>query len=119
MGRERSPLWKLRIENSAAGDRPGGSAAHWRPWCLLELSCRPAGEAGPGNKKAHSSAGAGRRVCERATSPGRSPGADEIEIQVREIEVAVHANIIGDSSDSVNRLIRNCRSALDIVFAIP
>jgi len=67
----------------------------------------PAGRrGGPGKKKARSHVGAGRGFANALTSPGRSPGADEIEIQICEIEVAVHASIIGDSPDSVNRLVR-------------
>ena len=33
------------------GNRPGGSAAHWRPWCLLNCGAPSAGEAGCGANK--------------------------------------------------------------------
>ena len=61
------------------GNRPGGSAAQWRPWCLLQGGAPPAGEAGWGKKKARSFLGAGRECALNARLPGRSHGADEIE----------------------------------------
>ena len=54
------------------GNRPGGSAAHWRPWCLLLVGAPSAGEAGCGAKKSPLHTGSGPGAVARVLRSTRS-----------------------------------------------
>ena len=92
-GRPRSPR-EDGVLSLSCGNRPGGSAAQWRPWCLLRVGAPSAGEAGCGATKKARSTGAGRDHRARDELPGRSRGADGIKKNDRGESGAVHDRII-------------------------
>ena len=71
-GRERGPPERRREDGGrkrSCGNRPGGSAAHWRPWCLLLVGAPSAGEAGCGQTKSPLHTGSGPGAVAHAVYP--------------------------------------------------
>src|SRR5689334_22673517 len=85
-----------------SGNRPGGSAAQGRPWCLQWCGPLAAGEADAGQTKGPLFSGAGRGLVASAQPYPVAPGAVAVVIRAA----------TGLSCAFMDRIIMHCRACV-------